>query len=385
MRLQCIEIKDKKGIKRFITFPRALYKNDPNFIFEPLLIQRPFFSRSNPFFDHSQVRFFLAQKGGIMVGRVAVVTNTVHNETYHERTGFFGFFDAVYDHDVAKILLDKVVEIHTQNGFGKIIGPTNFTTNDSCGVLISGFEHPPVILMPYNKPYYNDLLLRYGFEKEVDMASWRFDDRVIGRPFFGRPIGGIEQKLAASGITIRNIKYKDLQQEIVQMREMYNRANIDNWGFVPLNQSEFRHMTGQLKAFVPERMVLLAEQDRKQVGFLVTLPDMNTAFRHIRSGKLLPFGWIKLLRHKRKITGVRILILGIDPLFRNRGVDIMLYEKLRRELIRMGFCSGEACYVMENNRAMNAILSKSGCTKVKEYRLYGIDLTRTRKQCTMKV
>jgi len=375
MSIQCTEVTEKKGMTRFICFPKLLYRNDRHFVFEPLMLQRAFFSEKNPFFAHSRVRYFLAEENGQVLGRVAAVTNTVHNETYGDKTGFFGFFDTIDDYRVAKLLLDRVSEIHLQNGFDKIIGPTNFTTNDSCGMLISGFDKPPVVLMPYNKPYYNDLLLRYGFEKEIDLAAWHFGDQVMHKPFFGRPLDGIGEKLKSAGISIRHINYKRLEREFIQMRQVYNLANAGNWGFVPLTEDEFRHMAFQLKSFVPEELVFIAEKDQNQIGFLVVLPDMNQVFRHIPSGKLLPFGWIKFLWYKRKITNARILILGIDTPSRNKGLDIMLYEKLRQQLIRMGIAGGEACYVLENNGKMNSILAKAGCSIIKEYRIYQLKLT----------
>ena len=370
MDIQIIKVSNRKELSQFINFPKELYQPDVNFVFEPTSMQKEFLSRKNPFFEHSEATYFLARSNDKIVGRIASVINTVHNKVYGERTGFFGFFESVDNYEVTKLLLDKVVYSHLQNGFKKIIGPANFTTNDSCGMLISGFDWPPVVMMPYNKEYYNDFLTRYGFVKEMDLCSYSISSMTFTLPSFARLEKRMSEKLAASGITIRPINYQRLDQEIIPFCEVYNRSNINNWGFIPLNEKEFRHTAYQFRQFVPEKLILIAEKEGKQVGFIVALPDLNQVFRHMKSGKLYPFGFLKFLWYKRKITNSRILILGILEEYRNMGIDIMLYIKIRENLAEAGIHQAEACYVMESNARMNSILSKIGGKSVKNYRIY---------------
>jgi GNAT superfamily N-acetyltransferase len=376
MDIKIIEATSKNAMKYFIRFPKALYRDDPFYVFEPEHLQREFLSEKNPFFRHSSARFFIAIAEGQVAGRIAAITNTVHNNIFNEQTGFFGFFDTIESYNVAKQLLEKVVEIHLQQGMDRIIGPTNFTTNDSCGVLMSGFEKPPVVLMPYNKPWYSDYLVRFGFEKEIDLSSYHFSEQVMQTPYFGRSAEKIHDRLADHGIRIRNINYKGLDNDITEMREVYNASNRNNWGFVPLNEEEFRYMASQFRQFVPEELVFIAEAKGKQVGFLVTLPDLNQVFRRISSGKLYPFGFVQYLWYRRKISKARIIILGVLDVYRNLGIDLVMYEQLRQNLVRLGYHEGEACYVLENNGVMHSIIRKVGCEKVNEYRIYRKYLVR---------
>lgn len=374
MDIQIVEATGKIAMNYFIRFPKELYRDDPYYVFEPEHLQREFLSEKNPFFRHSSARFFIAISGGRVAGRIAAITNTVHNRTFNEKAGFFGFFDTVDTYEVAEQLLDKVVEIHREHGFDRMIGPTNFTTKDSCGMLVSGFENPPVVMMPYNKPWYNDYLVRYGFQKETDLSSWHIGEQVLKTPWLGRNAEKILGRLKAKGITIRNINYRELEQEITEMRQVYNESNRNNWGFIPLDEEEFRYMAGQFRQFVPEELVLIAEKDGQHIGFLVTLPDLNQVFRQMPSGKLFPFGFIQYLWYRRKISKVRITILGLLDAYRNLGIDLVMYEQLRQHLARLGYREGEACYVMENNGVMQSIIQKAGCEKVKEYRIYAMKL-----------
>lgn len=373
MDIRIIEVSTRHEMNLFINFPRELYKSDKNFTFEPVSMQREFLSAENPFFDHSKARYFLAMSDNRVVGRIASIINTEHNRTYNEKTGFFGFFESEENYDVTRLLLDMVAEVHRGSGFQKIIGPTNFTTNDSCGMLIEGFDDPAVIMMPYNKPYYNDFLLRYGFVKEMDLSSYLVKNSYFRSPHFTELISRIETKLSASGITVRSMDYKQLDKEIIPFCRVYNQANTSNWGFVPLNETEFRYTASQLRQFVPEKLVLLVEKKSELIGFIVALPDLNQVFRKIRSGKLFPFGFLKFLWYRRKIDNSRVLILGVLEEYRNMGIDILLYYKIQDNLASIGINQGEACYVMENNISMNSILRKLNGKDIKKYRIYKLE------------
>ena len=374
IKIEIVNVSNRSLLYQFILFPKGLYKSDANFIFEPVSMQKEFMSTKNPFFEHSSADYFLACSNGKILGRIAWIDNTVHNKIYNEKTAFFGFFESIEEYEVARSLFDKVVEISKAKGFTRLMGPTNFTTNDSCGILDSGFDQPPVIMMPYNKSYYKDYLSRYGFVKEMNLRSYHIDNKTFKTPHFTNLESRISGKLSAKGITIRTINYNKLDEEIIPFREVYNRSNLDNWGFIPLNEKEFQHTAHQLREFVPERLILIAEKENKQIGFIVALPDLNQVFSHMRSGRLLPLGFLKFLWYRRKISISRVLILGVLPEYRNLGLDILLYIQIQNNLSTLGIQHGEACYVMESNLKMNSIIGKLEGKCVKKYSIYRIGL-----------
>jgi hypothetical protein len=374
MDIQVIKVTNSREMKKFINFPLDLYKSDQNFVFEPYLFQKVFFSEKNPFFEHSKADYFLAISGSEVVGRIAAINNTVHNETYREKTGFFGFFEVIEDYEVAKQLLDRVVVEHTKNGFDRMVGTTNFSTNDSCGILISGFDIDPVILMPYNKSYYAGILEIYGLEKLMDLSSYSLENKSL-EPFFSRSaVKRAEEKLKEYQIQIRPIDFKNFKTEITRLRHVYNSSNKDNWGFVPLNENEFEAMAKDLKRLLPASLVLLAEHKNDLVGFIVALPNYNQVFKKIKHGKLFPSGILKYLWYKRKIKSARIMILGVDESSRNKGVDLVLYKQITASLNKLGIYEAEACYVMANNQTMNSLLVKMGGKDLKKYRIYSFHL-----------
>ena len=370
--IEICEVKSKKEFRRFIQFPNILYKDDPCYVPELYLSQKTMFDRrKNPFFAHSKVDFFLAYKDDKIAGRIALIRNNNHILHTREKCGFFGFFESINDFNVAEALLDKAVNWLNDEGLTSIIGPENFTTNDSCGMLISGFHMPPIVMMPYNKEYYNDFLVRYGFVKEMDLSSYELiHDQILTSSSIRRLEKRISDNLAASDITIRTINYKTLNQEIIPLLELYNQSNKSNWGFLPLTEDEFRKIAQQFKQFVPEKLILIVEKEKQPIGFIIAIPDLNQVFSHIKSGKLFPFGILKFLWYKRRINNARILILGILDKFRNKGIDIILYKKIKENLAALGISHAEACYVMDNNLNMKSIIEKVGGVRVKKYRIY---------------
>jgi ribosomal protein S18 acetylase RimI-like enzyme len=189
-------------------------------------------------------------------------------------------------------------------------------------------------------------------------------------------VSRILARLHKDGISIRTLRFRDFESEINALVHVYNSSNAANPGFIPLTTREFRYMAKDLKALLPEKLILLAEKDKKIIGYLVALPDFNQVFRHIPSGKLFPAGFLKFTWYRRKIDNARILILGVMSEFRNRGIDIVLYSMIRENLRSMGINHCEASYVMENNARMNSILQKIGSRIGKTYRIYSLDLSR---------
>ena len=366
-------VKTGSQLKEFIQFPNRLYKSDPCFVPELYISQKEHLSKKkNPFFLHSTADYYLARKDGEVVGRIAAIFNSVHTEIYKDNTGFFGFFDTIDSYDVAEKLLNQVKADFFLKGIKRIVGPENFTTNDPCGILIDGFDIPPIVLMPYNKKYYATFLERIGFRKLLDLYSYR-----ISVNAFPQKIQNIarllEGKLNRAGFHFRTLDFKNFSYEIETLRPLYNNSNKDNRGFIPMSKTEFLHMAYNLRKVVPKELVLIVEKENEMVGFLLTVPDINQILIRIKNGKLFPSGLFTLVLNKNRITSARLTILGVDEEYRNIGIDICLYTKLFHALSKLNITNTEACYVIETNKMMKSIINKANGKLVKTYRIYNYD------------
>jgi GNAT superfamily N-acetyltransferase len=324
----------------------------------------------NPFFEHGDAEYFLAERGGEVVGRIAAIDNRLHNETHGDRVGFFGFFECGLDPDVANALLSVATEWVRARGHDTLRGPASFSTNDECGVLVDGFDSPPTLMMPHNPPYYPTLLEQAGFVKAKDLLVYRGGYESVHIPVPERLARGTELIRKRQGITIRPLDMNDFEGEVARIKEIYNQAWEKNWGFIPMTDHEIDHLAKQFKPVVIPDLVPFAEKDGKIVGFGIVLPDLNEVFQR-HNGHIFPTVVDVLWSLKMKrIRRCRILLLGILPEYRGKGIDAMLYHWIWTISAKHGINWGEAGWILEDNPAMNAGLEKMNFTVYKTYRLY---------------
>lgn len=370
MTTNIIEVNDWKWKKRFIDFPHDLFEGDPNYVPEIFLGQKDLFGeKSNPFFQHSRVQLFLALQNGKIVGRIAAIRNNKYIEFAGTNAGFFGFFDVIEDYEVAKLLLDAASNWLRKEGLISAIGPANFSTNDTAGLLVEGFDSPPVVMMTYNKPYYASFLERYGFGKQMDLLAYLgVQDKANKKSV--ELSARIKERLAGRGITFRNVNMRKFKEELGPVREVYKAAWDKNWGFVPPTDAEFDHMADGMKMVIDPDFALLAEQNGKLVGFALAVPDINMIAKNIKRGRLFPFGIFKLLFQKKKIKRLRVILLGVLPEYRRMGIEVVFYATIISKGLEKGITEGEASWILDSNEMMKRGVESIGMVPYKRYRMY---------------
>jgi GNAT superfamily N-acetyltransferase len=329
-------------------------------------------SRSkNPFFEHADAEYFLAERDGAVVGRIAAISNRLHNETHGDRVGFFGFFECIDDQTVADALFQAAGDWCRALGHDTLRGPASFSVNDECGLLVDGFDTPPTLMMPHNPRYYISLIERGGFAKAKDLWVYQGGTEEAYVPVPERLARATELIRQRQGITLRPLNMKDFEGEVERIKELYNTAWEKNWGFVPMTEHEIDHLAEQFKPVVIPELVPMAEKDGKLIGFGIVLPDLNVVFRSNRSGRLFPV-IIRLLwaLKMKKIRRARILLLGVVPAYQGKGVDAILYHWIWTKSAEQKIYWGEAGWILEDNPAMNAGLEKMTFRVYKTYRLY---------------
>jgi GNAT superfamily N-acetyltransferase len=322
----------------------------------------------NPFFEHAEAEYFVASGAGGLLGRVAAIKNDAHGQVHPEErdVGFFGLFESVDDQAVAEALLDAAGSWLRSRGLGVMRGPMNFSTNDDCGLLVDGFDTPPVVMMPHNPPYYAPLLERAGFVKAMDLLAYQG-----GHDTVPERLRVASAKLAERyRITLRALDMKHFWQDVDLVKQLYNQAWEKNWGFIPMTDAEMDHLAGQLKPVVVPDLVVFAYIGERLVGFAIALPDFNVALRSNRSGRLVPFGLFRILWNKRKIRRARIITLGVLAEYRRTGVDAMMYEWIWSHALARGMPWGESSWILETNAAMRNALERIGFSVYKTYRVF---------------
>jgi GNAT superfamily N-acetyltransferase len=365
--VEIVPVTDGRGLDRFIAFPYDHYRDDPLWVPQLRRDMRILLSPGkNPFWEHAEAQLWMARSGGQTVGRIGAIKNDMHNKEHRDRVGFYGFFESVNDQSVASALFDTAAAWLRAKGFDTMRGPMNPSTNDDCGLLIKNNGTPPSLMMPFNFSYYEQLHERYGFSKAKDLLAYEGGGSEAPPERFMKLAHRAAER---SGITLRPLDMKHFDAEVEKIKALYNSAWEKNWGFVPLTDAEIDHLAKQLKPIVVPDLVIFAELKGKIVGFGVGLPDFNLALLHNRSGRMFP-GILKVLWYARKIPRARILLLGVIPEVRGRGVDAVLYDRVWQNSVKHGMPRGEAGWILEDNALMNKAATQLGFRVSKTYRVY---------------
>ncbi len=366
--LRVVPAESRDAREAFVRLPWSIYGGDPNWV-PPLLadVRSRIDASEHPFHEHSDVRLFLALREGRPVGRIAAVHNRRHVEFHDEPVGFFGFFECERSDRTAAALFDAAGRWLRSRGLETMRGPASFSTNEEAGLLIEGFDRPPALMMTYNPPWYEELVLGQGFrEAKTLLAYWL--ERDEPPEYLVRAESLVRRRYPE--ITVRPMRMSEFDREVERIREIYNAAWEHNWGFVPMTDAEFAHMASELKPVVEPELALLAEDGQgRPVGFSLSLPDLNQAIRHA-NGRLFPFGLAKILWHRRKVDAIRVITLGLVEEYRGKGLDALFYLETFRRGFELGFYKGEFSWILEDNEAMRRPLERFGAKVHKRYRLY---------------
>jgi hypothetical protein len=364
-------IQAKQDTIAFIKFLWKIYKEDAAWV-PPLIMDRQKLMdrKKNPFYSHATSEFFLAERGGQVVGRIAAIVNHNHNKEHHDKVGFFGFFECVNDQEVANALFDRAKSFLKSQGMEAMRGPASPSVNDEYGLLVEGFDKPATVLMTYNPAYYVELFTRYGLKKEKDLYAYLLSQETVYSEKFNRANSIVRQR---QSIELHSLDMKHFDAEVARIKEIYNKAWAKNWGAVPMTDPEIDALAADLKPVVVPELIIFAVKGGKTIGFGLALPDINVALKYNKSGMLLPGLW-HLFTKKKQIDKVRIIVLGVLPEYLSTGAAGVLFYELAATAQKLGYRYGEASWVLEDNVMMNRAAEAMHGVIDRRYRIFQISI-----------
>ncbi len=365
-------MRSKSDLAAFIDLPYRLHAANPCWV-PPFKaeIHKLLDRAKNPFFEHGEAEYFIAERSGGVVGRIAAITNRLHNELHHDRVGFFGFFECINDFTVAAPLFDAASAWLAERGMTMVRGPMSFSVNDECGLLIDGFDTPNTLMMPHNPPYYLTLLETAGFGKAKDLVCLQGGSLAAPVEAPERTARAVDLILRRYNLRLRGLDVSDFKNEVERVKLLYNACWEQNWGFVPMTDREIDNLAEQFRPVViPEIVPFVETADGTPIAFGLALPDLNEVLGRNRKGRMFPAALSMLWRLKTKrITRARILLLGILPEWRGKGIDAALYHWIWTKAAARGIGWGEAGWLLEDNHQIIQGLSKANFTPYKTYRI----------------
>lgn len=356
-------VRSRRDARDFLMLPESLYRDEPNWCPPLWAADAALLDRErHPFHAHAEVEYFLAPGAG----RVAAILNHAHNDFHRERIGFFGFFDCVDDPAVAGGLLSAAEEWLRARGCTAVRGPCNFSTNETCGQLVDGFDTPPYILTTWHPPYTARRIEAAGYRGVKDLLGYQLHKAHSHEERFNRVAELIRRRL---NVRLRPMKVRRFHEEIQIIHDVYNSGWERNWGFVPMTGPEIEWMARDLKPLVLPHLCTVAEVDGRPIGFALAIPDVNRIIKEI-GGRLWPLGWRRLLSGIKAIDTCRVVALGSRPEFQATGLGALFYLNLLDKAPAGGVPGGELSWILEDNVPMNKAAVEMGARFSKRWRIY---------------
>jgi GNAT superfamily N-acetyltransferase len=372
--LQVRQADDARSRKRFIELPFRLYRNDPNWVPPLRSAQAKTLAGKTAFFDHAEMALFLAERSGAAIGRIAAIHNKAHSARYQDGVGFFGFFECdALDTEAAQALFGKAEGWLRARGLKTLRGPASPSMNDECGLLVDGFDRPPMAMMPYNPESYAGLLELLGLRKCKDLYAYLINGEEV-RP--GTEVGDRLVRLAGAlrcrhpEVHLRSMNMRNYPHDILRFIGLFEEARRDNWGCVPLTENEILQTAAQMKRVIDPEIIILAEVSGRPAGALLAIPNVNRALAAV-NGRLLPLGFLRFFRELRRVDEMRIFGVAVLKEYRHLGITAMLFlEEVLRGTAR-GYRLAEASWVLEDNQLSDkSIRNAFNPRRYKTFRIY---------------
>ena len=366
--IEIIAVDGGADFKDFIALPWTIYARYPHWV-PPLKkeVRRMLDPRRHPFWEFSERILFLARRGSETVGRIAGIIDRRYNQVHNEKMGIWGFFECADDPEAAAALFAAVATWVRQQGMVFLRGPLNPSMNNESGLLIEGFDYPPVVGMTYNPPYYQHLVEACGFTKEKDLLAFLIDGEYRLPDWMERLAERIAQK---KGVRIRHVDPQQMDAEFALIREIYNDSWSGNWGFVPLTEHEMQDIQKSVKPFADPGLVFFVYYDNVPAAVCVIFPDVNPLLKRL-NGRIGLSGLFKALIYRREIKDLRLLMFGVKEKYRQLGLPMLAFRhvyEIGRE--QKNYQNLEMGWTLEDNESINTLIEETGARRYKKYRIF---------------
>ena len=370
-----IDLKSKSEIDRFVQFPFDLYAGHPQWV-PPFIvdIKTMLNPAKHPFYEHSDAEFFIAEREGRVVGRIAALENKPFNQYHDSKDAEFYLFETINDQEVANTLFETVTNWAKDRGLTKLVGPKGFGPLDGYGIQIEGFEHRQMMnMMNYNYPYYRDLVENLGFTKVVDFVSSYIDPQQFHLPEKVRKAADIAKKRGTFEVLdFRNKRH--LKQWADKIGQAYNQAFVNNWEYYPLSEREIDFVISNVMTVVDPNLIKIIAKDGEVVGFVLPFPDVSRTMQK-NGGKLGPLAILRLLQGIKKTDWLAFNGVGILPEYHGLGGNAVMYAELEKSVHQnTQFVHAELTQVAETAEQMRKDLTNLGVKFYKNHRVYQKDI-----------
>ena len=364
------EVDNQRMLNLFIGLPCHIYRSDPAWV-SPLFFERKqFLSSHNPYFDHARYQAWIAFRNGDPVGRISAQIDELHLDRYQDATGFYGLLEAEDDPAAFEALFATAEQWLGDQGMCHVRGPFNLSINHECGMLVDGYQTPPMVMMGHARPYYEERIMQLGYQGEKDLLAYLAPTDFSFTP----PMQSIIRRFQ-DVISIRAFNFSRLAEDLAILKDIYEDAWSNNWGFLPFTTKELEHMGRDLKQLVPEEFVGIAEIDGRPEALILVFPNLYEAIRDL-NGRLLPWGWLKLLWRLKTpaLKTLRVPLMGVRRKHHNSrtgaALALSLVAHVQKVALKRSYKQVEMSWILEENQGMRNMIEGIGGEAYKRYRIF---------------
>jgi GNAT superfamily N-acetyltransferase len=368
-----------RDLHQFVKFPWKVYEDDPNWV-PPLISEQMTYldPEKGTYYHQADIALFLAKKGREVLGTIAAFMDHQKIQRIGRKEAGFGFFEVLPQKEITFKLLDTAIQWVKDKGATSIVGPTNFSDLERPGILINGADCPPAMLEAHTPSYYKDFLEDYGMQKDADMFAWRANRDLIGDKLEKLP--PVLKKVAeaaekTSQLSIRKMNLDRWDEEVALAHYLFNETIGSYDDFLPINEIEFRRMAEEFRPLIDADLAVVAEYDKKPVGFCIAFPDLNQLLRRF-NGRISPLDMLRVKKYIREIDTVTFKMAGLLEQYRHRGIDALLYVTVALSAFEKGYEWIDGSVTNEFNPTVNLIAERMGAERYKHYRLYRMDFEK---------
>lgn len=370
MDLRIEGVKNRRDLRKFIYLPEKIHSDHKNWVPPIYMDEWKYFDpKKNKAFSYCDTILLLAYRGGEPVGRIMGIINSRYNEYKKEKTARFGYLETWEDREVVHALLSYAEDWAREKGMNKIVGPYGFSDQDPEGFLIEGFENRATIATYYNFEWMPSLVEQEGYTKDVDYFVYKLDVPKEIPEFYKKIYERIRKRGKFEIVEFRN--KRELKPWIIPVLSLMNECYMDSniYGYAPLDEKEMNDLAKKYLPVLDVRFVKVVKQEDEVVAFIVGMPDLTEGIQRAK-GRLLPLGFLKILRAAKRTKQLDLLLGAVKEKYRGMGLDVLMGVKMIMSANEAGLEDMDTHHEMESNVKVRAEMEKMGGKLYKRFRVY---------------
>ena len=258
----------------------------------------------------------------------------------------------VKDHSVFSELMKKCEDVLKEKGFNFVVAPMNGNTWKKYRTLKYTTEEPVFALENVDSVEFNQMFLDAGFN---ELHTYTSTKGSLDNAYDAESIRMMEEKINSENIILRKFNKEKYREDLGKIYNISVQSFIRNPLYTPISEEDFIKQYEPYIEMVVEELILIAEKDGKEVGFVFCIPNFNE------------------LKTKGKIESVILKTIAVLPEYQRLSIGNIMLNRISKIAKAIGFKDWIFAFMYSGNTSQK--MAKRNQTEViREYALYGKEI-----------